>query len=60
MGHFEEPKENNYQGPERRKEQRRKSDDRREMIRFEPDKEDRRSDSDRRKDHRDVWKQRKF
>ena len=39
-----------YVGPERRKNvERRQSQDRREMIRFEPDKEDRRSGKDRRK-----------
>jgi len=39
-----------YVGPERRKNmERRQGHDRREMIRFEPDKEDRRSGKDRRK-----------
>ncbi|KGQ18662.1 hypothetical protein LF41_692 [Lysobacter dokdonensis DS-58] len=39
-----------YRGPDRRKNaERRKTGDRREMIRFEPDKEDRRSGKDRRK-----------
>ena len=39
-----------YRGPERRKNvERRKGEDRREMIRFEPDKDDRRSGKDRRK-----------
>ena len=40
-----------YRGPDRRKTvgDRRKTADRREMIRFEPDKEDRRSGKDRRK-----------
>jgi len=43
-----------YMGPERRKNvERRQSQDRREMIRFEPDKEDRRSGKDRRK--QDGW-----
>lgn len=39
-----------YQGPERRREQRRRIVDRRQMIRWEPDKEDRRLDDGRRKD----------
>ena len=39
-----------YRGPDRRKTgERRKSNDRREMIRFEPDKTDRRCGKDRRK-----------
>ena len=38
-----------YAGPERRKGERRKANDRREMIRFEPDKEPRRKGKDRRK-----------
>lgn len=38
-----------YAGPERRKGERRKVNDRREMIRFEPDKEPRRKGKDRRK-----------
>lgn len=43
-----------YRGPERRSgEDRRKVNDRREEIRFEPAKEDRRSGKDRRK--RGVW-----
>ena len=43
-----------YVGPERRKNmERRQGHDRREMIRFEPDKEDRRSGKDRRK--QDGW-----
>jgi len=43
-----------YMGPERRKNvERRQNQDRREMIRFEPDKEDRRSGKDRRK--QDGW-----
>jgi hypothetical protein len=43
-----------YRGPERRKNvERRQGHDRREMIRFEPDKEDRRSGKDRRKQH--AW-----
>lgn len=47
-----------YNGPERRKEQRRKNSDKREMIRFEPDKTPRRSGQDRRKG--DVWKGREM
>ena len=44
-----------YNGPERRSgNPRRKGNDRREMIRFEPDKEDRRSGKDRRK-MKSVW-----
>jgi hypothetical protein len=43
-------KQMTYRGPERRKNvERRTGSDRREMIRFEPDKEDRRSGKDRRK-----------
>ncbi|GAB4300753.1 MAG: hypothetical protein Kow0083_12570 [Methylophaga sp.] len=42
-------------GKDRRKAQRRTSDDRREMIRFEMDKEDRRTNLDRRKDNRSGW-----
>ena len=38
-----------YRGPERRKGERRVGHDRREEIRFEPDKDDRRSGKDRRK-----------
>ena len=47
-----------YKGPERRKEQRRKKNDRREEIRFELDKEDRRKGAGRRKSDRDgnLWK----
>jgi hypothetical protein len=37
-----------YAGPERRKSERRRRGDRREEIRFEPDKDDRRSGKDRR------------
>jgi hypothetical protein len=43
-----------YTGPERRKENRRKRKDPRELIRFEPDKIPRRSGKDRRKN--DVWR----
>ncbi len=42
-----------YTGPDRRKEQRRKNKDRREMIRFELEKTPRRSGKDRRQN--DVW-----
>lgn len=50
----EEEKEK-YSGPERRSgEERRKGHDRRDMIRFEPGKEDRRSGKDRRK-MKSVW-----
>lgn len=48
--------ENKYTGPERRIAQRRIKVDRREMIRFEPDKEPRRSGIDRRK--HDIWQDR--
>ncbi len=41
-----------YTGPDRRKEHRRKGGDRRSEVRFEPDKDDRRSGHDRRKG---VW-----
>lgn len=44
-----------YLGPERRREPRRKSRDRRIDIRFEPDKEDRRQKPGRRKDDHDPW-----
>lgn len=50
-------KDQPYTGPERRRGQRRKKGDRREMIRFEPDKSPRRSNKDRR-DSTDVWKDR--
>lgn len=43
-----------YNGPERRRTQRRQTVDRREMIRFEPAKEPRRSGTERRKTG-DVW-----
>jgi len=42
------PRETRYLGPERRLGPRRLNADRRAMLRFEPDKEDRRSDTDRR------------
>ena len=45
----------NYNGPERRTgKERRQGHDRREMVRFEPTKEDRRSGKDRRK-MKSVW-----
>lgn len=46
-----------YTGPERRREQRRKNPDRREEIRFEPGKDDRRKNKGRRKTDGDIWKQ---
>ena len=46
-----------YTGPERRKGERRKNKDRREMMRFEPSKDPRRSGKDRRKTagKGDLW-----
>lgn len=44
-----------YIGPERRAEQRRKNHDRREAIRFEPDKSPRRTGQDRRNHDKSVW-----
>ncbi|MCG5509361.1 hypothetical protein [Ectothiorhodospira lacustris] len=49
-----------YTGPERRRGERRKQPDRREMIRFELEKDPRRSGRDRRKDRRDLWERRDF
>ena len=46
-----------YNGPEQRKEQRRKNTDRRLDIRFEPGKDDRRKNSGRRKTDGDLWRQ---
>ncbi|WP_438971371.1 hypothetical protein [Methylophaga sp.] len=49
---------NEWQGSgqsERREEHRRKGEDRRDMIRFEPDKDDRRQGKDRRKDKNSGW-----
>ncbi len=48
------------EGPaeERRHEQRRQSSDRRDSIRFEPDKEDRRRNKGRRELDKDPWKSR--
>ncbi|WP_200877028.1 hypothetical protein [Porticoccus hydrocarbonoclasticus] len=45
-----------YIGEDRRKEQRRKNPDRRDDIRFEPNKEDRRDNRGRRKTDGDVWR----
>ncbi len=48
-----------YKGPDRRKiKQRRCRADRREEIRFEPDKEDRRKKQGRRKTDRNIWQNR--
>lgn len=47
-----------YSGPERRKTQRRKSVDRRESVRFEPDKDPRRTGKDRRSSKQDLWDRR--
>lgn len=47
-----------YNGPEQRKEQRRKNSDRREDIRFEPGKDDRRKGAGRRSTDGDLWHQR--
>ncbi len=47
-----------HRGPEKRKEQRRKKSHRREEIRFEPDKDDRRQNPGRRKTDGDVWNKR--
>jgi len=44
-----------YQGPEHRMDHRRKNPDRRQDIRFEPDKDDRRKSRGRRKIDGDVW-----
>lgn len=53
-----DPEDKTYKGPERRHGERRSGHDRRELIRFEPDKEDRRSHIDRRESKRDIWKDR--
>ncbi len=60
MTHYDESKASDNagsirSGKERRKQQRRSGEDRRDMIRFEPDKDDRRQIEDRRKDHHSVW-----
>lgn len=47
-----------YSGPERRHNHRRKAEDRRDMIRFEPDKTPRRIGGDRRKEKNDQWERR--
>ena len=48
-----------YEGPERRTgKDRRVSTDRRDMIRFEPDKDDRRKQKERRKKDVDMWERR--
>ncbi len=47
-----------YSGPERRNGERRKTVDRRDMIRFEPTKDPRRSGNDRRKSLIDEWERR--
>lgn len=44
-----------YKGPERRRDQRRKTADRRQEIRFEPDREDRRKRGGRRKTDGLFW-----
>jgi len=44
-----------YSGPNRRQEDRRKATDRRDMIRFEPEKNPRRTGNDRRKASSDQW-----
>lgn len=51
---------NTYSGPERRKGQRRSGKDRREMVRFEPEKTPRRSGKDRRVSNQDIWEKRDF
>lgn len=50
-----EDKNSDYKGPQQRREHRRKSKDRREDIRFEPGKEDRRKNRGRRKDDENFW-----
>ncbi len=49
-----------YRGPDQRRQTRRQTNDRREDIRFEPDKEDRRKGPGRRKEDQDnsLWRQR--
>lgn len=47
--------EDTYKGPERRRDQRRKTSDRRQEIRFEPDREDRRKNNGRRKTDQLPW-----
>lgn len=48
-----EPQKMKYRGPEHRLGPRRLNADRRAMLRFEPDKKDRRSDTDRRREG--IW-----
>lgn len=45
----------NYKGPDQRKDYRRKGPDRREEVRFELENEDRRKNTGRRQDDRDAW-----
>ncbi len=47
-----------YDGPERRREQRRKMADRRKVVRFEMDKEPRRKKKGRRAEDLDLWDRR--
>lgn len=44
-----------WNGKERRREQRREGHDRRDMIRFEPEKDDRRTGQERRKNTKSGW-----
>lgn len=44
-----------WNGEERRQQHRRSGSDRRDMIRFEPDKDDRRDGGDRRKERQSGW-----
>ena len=46
-----------YNGPDQRREHRRKKTDRREDIRFEPEKDDRRKSPGRRSTDGDIWRQ---
>lgn len=50
-------KEQPYTGPDSRRQQRRKGGDRRQDIRFEPGKDDRRKGPGRRKTDGDMWRQ---
>lgn len=47
--------QSDWKGEERRRKVRRQGEDRREMIRFELDKDDRRSGEERRKDIKSAW-----
>lgn len=58
MSSEESSEDEPYTGPERRKAQRRKSVDRRESVRFEPEKDPRRSGKDRRSSKQDLWDKR--